>query len=140
MRIDTQLGVDPKLRRSLALRDQAAQGDITMSISPATVAPAPTTSAWTRTVTISFVNAAGEVHDWINETYANTLSIADAGGGTASIASTTLTIRNGKAVVVVSGTAATWANSETDTLTVGNVVIAGNTVTGGTSVETFTTP
>lgn len=140
MSIDNKVGFQPELRREIALRDLALGGDIVMVIDPTTVAPAPTTSAWTRNVTITVETTAGQVHDWLNETYATTLSIADTGGGTASIASTTLTLVNGKSVVVVSGTEATWANSETDTLTIANITVGGITVTAGTSVETFTTP
>jgi hypothetical protein len=46
---------------------------------------------------------------------------------------------NGRCVVVVSGDAADWLDTETDTLTLANSTILGYTVTGGTSVETFTT-
>jgi hypothetical protein len=86
------------------------------------------------------LTAAGEVHTWLNQSYTTTLSIADTStAGTASIVSTTLTLVNGQADIVVSGDAADWLNTETDTLTVGNITVMGYTVTGGTSVETFTT-
>jgi hypothetical protein len=134
-------GVKPKLREYLGLIEDALQGDLVMSISPATVTPAPTAAAWTRTVTVEIKNAAGELHSWINDTYATTVSIADtSSAGTASIASTTLTLVNGRAVITVSGDAAAWLDTETDTLTIGNITVAGATVTGGTSVETFTAP
>jgi len=117
----------------------AMSGDIVMVITPKTVAPAPTATAWTRDVSISIENAAGDVHTWLTQDYATTLSIADTStAGTATIASTTLEIVNGVATVTVSGDGAAWLNSETDTLTVGNITVMGYTVTGGTSVETFT--
>ena len=118
---------------------RAMCGDMVATISPTTVTPVPTASAWTRTVTVTLYDADGNIHKWFNKAVATGVSIADTGGGTASIPSTTLTFVNGVATVVVSGTAATWANSETDTLTIANLSIVGETVTGGTSVETFTT-
>lgn len=121
------------------LLGSAMSGELTMVISPETVAPAPTAAAWTRDVIVSIVNDAGEVQQWLNQTYATTVSIADdSTAGTASIASTTLTIVNGVATIPVSGDAADWLDTETDTLTIGNITIMGYTVTGGTSVETFT--
>lgn len=133
-------GVSPAIREAFISRDKALMGDIVMVITPATVAPVPTAAAWTREVEVSIETAAGVVHDWLTKDFATTASVADTGGGTASILpATTLTIVNGKAVIVVSGTAATWANTQTDTVTIGNITVLGVTVTGGTSVETFTT-
>lgn len=133
------LGVQPELREYLGAVEKAMSGDIVMVIEPETVAPAPTSAAWTRNVKISIQTATGEVHTWLNAAYTTTLSIADTStAGTASIVSTTLTIVNGEAIVVVSGDAADWLDTETDTLTVGNITVLGVTVTGGTSVETFT--
>ena len=137
--IDTMEGIAPQLRDYLALIQKALNGDIVMSISPATVAPAPTSAAWTRNVVVEIQTAAGEVHTWVNTAVATTVSIADTStAGTASIVSTTLTLVSGRAVIVVSGDAADWLDTETDTLTIGNITLGGVTVTGGTSVETFT--
>lgn len=121
------------------LMQEAAGGDISFSITPATVTPVPTSEAWTRRVLIKVVNSSGETHTWLNKAYTTTLSIADTStAGTASITSTTLTLVNGQATVVVSGDAQDWLDTETDTLTVANITVMGYTVTGGTSVETFT--
>lgn len=126
--------------QQIDLMNKAMSGDMAMTITPTTVAPAPTSAAWTRNVLIEIKTAAGELHGWLNDTYATTLSIADTStAGTASITSTTLTLVNGQANVVVSGDAQDWLNTETDTLTVANITVLGYTVTGGTSVETFTT-
>jgi len=134
------VGIQPELREYLKLKDKALSGDIVMVIDPETVTPAPTAAAWTRNVKISLQTAAGEIHTWLNKAYATTASIANtSSAGTASIASTTLTLVNGEATIVVSGDAEAWLNSETDTLTIGDIVAGGITVTGGTSVETFTT-
>jgi len=120
--------------------EKALAGDIVMVIDPETVAPVPTSAAWTRNVLVSIQTASGEVHDWLNKAYATTASIGDTStAGTASIAATTLTIVDGEAVIVVSGDAEDWLNTETDTLTIANITVLGVTVTGGTSVETFTT-
>ena len=117
----------------------AMSGDLSITISPETVTPIPTAAAWTRNVVISVVDSNGALQKWLSGAFATRLSIADTStAGTASIASTTLTLVNGKATVVVSGDAADWLTTETDTLTVASTTILGYTVTGGTSVETFT--
>lgn len=123
-----------------ALFATAMSGDILLSISPATVTSAPSASGgWTRTVTITATNTAGDTHDWLNAAFANKLSVGDTStAGTASIASTTLTFVDGVASVVVTGDDADWADTETDTLTVASITVLGYTVAGGTSVETFT--
>ncbi len=136
--IDKKSGVQPTLREYLGRLEEALSGDMVFSISPATVTPAPTAAAWTRSVVIELQNAAGDVHTWFSADIGTT--IADTGGGTATITDTTPPMVNGRCVVIVSGDAATWANTETDTLTLANSTILGYTVTGGTSVETFTTP
>jgi len=135
--IETKVGIQPAVRKELALRDKALTGDMLWVLDPATVSSAPTTSAWTRTVVVELQTAAGEVHEWFSKAIATGNSVADDGGGTASIVSTTLTIVNGRAVVVVSGTEATWADTETDTYTVAQATILGYTVGAKTSVETF---
>jgi len=134
-----QTGTGLTANEQIDLYAKAMSGDIVIVITPETVAPVPTAAAWTRDVKISIQTAAGEIHSWMDLTEATILSIGDTGGGTASIVATTITIVAGETVVVVSGTEATWANSETDTLTVANMTILGYTITGGTSVETFTT-
>ena len=132
--------IQPQLRDEISLRDKAMSGDIVFSITPATVAPAPTSAAWTRDIVIEIQDASGNVHTWINQDYAASLAIADTStAGTASITSTTLSIVEGRAIVTVSGDAVAWLNAETDTLTVSNITVMGYTITGGTSVETFTT-
>lgn len=127
------------LRDAMALRDKALAGDIVWVVDPATVTPAPTAAAWTRTVTVTLETAAGELHDWFSKAITSGVSIADdSTAGTATIPSTTLTVTNGKATVVVSGDEAAWLDTETDTLTVAQATILGYTVAAKTSVETFT--
>jgi len=137
--INKQEGISPVVKEAFLLRDLASAGDMVIVIDPETVDRTITTSAWTRDVKISVQTAAGAVHTWLDGAFATILSIADTGGGTATIVSTTMTLVEGEVIVVVSGDAATWANGETDTLTVANTTILGYTVTGGTSVETFNT-
>ncbi len=138
--IDDMAGIQPELREYLSLTQKAMSGDLTMVIEPTAVVVVPTAAIWTRDVKISIQTAAGEIHSWLNAAFATTASIADTStAGTASIVSTTLTLIDGEAIITVSGDAAAWLNSETDTLTIGNIVAAGISITGGTSVETFTT-
>lgn len=138
-KFDNMLGIQPEIRREIAIRDKALAGDIVFVVTPATVTPAPTSAAWTRTVYCSLENAAGERHTWFNDAIASGVSIADdSTAGTASIPSTTLTFIDGLATVVVSGDAADWLDTETDTLTVAEATILGYTIASKTSVETFT--
>ncbi len=136
--INKKSGIQPAVRKEFSVRDAAMAGDIVMVISPVTLDTPATALAFTRNVLVSIETAAGVVHDWLSADYTTTLSIADAStAGTASIVSTTLSIRGGSAIVVVSGDAAAWDAAETDTLTVANITVLGESVTGGTSVETF---
>lgn len=137
--LDTRNGIQPAVKDELILRDKAFAGDIVFVVDPATVAPVPTSSAWTRTVTVTLETAAGEVHTWFNKAITSGVSIADTStAGTASIPSTTLTFTEGRATVVVSGDEADWLDTETDTLTVAEATILGYTIAAKTSVETFT--
>lgn len=127
------------LRDAIDQRDKALSGDIVWVVTPATVAPAPTAAAWTRSVHIELQSADGNVHTWFNDAITSGVSIADTStAGTATIPATTLTIVNGKADVVVTGDEAAWLDTETDTLTVAEATILGYTVAAKTSVETFT--
>lgn len=131
------LGLEPKIRRAMAVKDSALSGDIVFRVDPATAAPAPTAAAWTRTVQVYVENAVGDLHEWLTKTI--TISIADTStAGTASIVSTDLAIVGGRGTVVVSGDAEAWLDTETDTLTIAEATILGYTVAAKTSVETFT--
>jgi hypothetical protein len=115
---------------------EAMAGDMVLDISPATVDRATTAAAWSRDVTITLQNAAGDVHDWYTADL--TVAIADtSGAGTASVVDLTPAMVNGVCVVAVSGDAALWDVGETDTLTVSDQTIMGYVVAGGTSVQTF---
>ena len=105
--INKQEGISPVVKEEFGLRDLAMVGDIVMVITPTTVAPVPTTSAWTRDVKISLQTAAGAIHTWLDTAVATILSIGDTStAGTASIVSTTITLVEGETTVVVSGDAA----------------------------------
>lgn len=138
-------GVQPQVRDWLQdLQDQnnsIARGGFTLTVSPATGTPAPTAAAWTQAVTVTLKDASGAVADWVNTSYATTISAGDTStAGTASVSTATLTFVNGVATFDLEGDEAAWLNSETATATVANITFAGNTVTGGTCVLTFTTP
>ena len=136
---------DATLRKALQQLQEANQllrsalsGDIVLHIDPETCERTATDEAWTRTVNLVLKNSKGKVHDWCNLTFSTKASIADdSDAGTASIASQNITFTNGKASIVVSGDAEDWLADETNTLTIASLTINGNTVTGGTSVETI---
>lgn len=137
--ISKRIGIQPAVRRELLLRDKALAGDIVFIVTPPTVTPAPTAVAWTRNVVVELQTASGEVHTWFSDAITTGVSIAnDSTAGTATIPSTTLTLVDGKATIVVSGDAEAWLDTETDTLTVAEATILGYTIAAKTSVETFT--
>lgn len=134
-------GFSPQLRGELALRDAAMAGDIAMVITPATVNQLETTKAWSRTVEVELRTAAGKLHDWFTGSFASKVSVGDTStAGTAAIASTTLSFVAGRALIDVTSEAAAWVANQTNTLTIGDIVIMGKTVTGGTSVGTIVKP
>ena len=136
---DNENGKANAVSNDIATMAAAMAGNLVLSITPATTTRKATSAAFTRTVTVRLVDSDGNVHTWFNKAVATGVSIADtSSAGTASIASTTLTFVNGVAQVVVTGSASAWLANETNTLTVANVTVLGNTVTGGTSVETIT--
>ena len=129
----------PVIRDNFAMMADAMAGDIVMSLSPATAAPLPIDGDWQRDVVISIKNAAGEVHGWFNKAVTSGVAIADdSTAGVAAIPSTTLTFVNGQVTVTIDGTDADWLATETDTLTVAELVVLGVTCAAITSVETFT--
>jgi len=133
-----QLSGDITQNENIDVLGSALNGDMVMKITPTAVNRAATSAAWTRDVKIEIVDSNGIKHGWLTQDFTTTLSIADTStAGTASITSTTLSLVNGEAVVVVSGDAQDWLATETDTLTIGNLTVNGYTVTGGTSVQTF---
>ncbi len=131
-------GIQPELRKYLAMKEKAAAGDILMVITPTATGTSATTAAFTRTVSISIESAAGEVHTWANGSFTTSLAVAASteGSGAASIVSSTLTLVDGKADIVVSCTGV-YAANDTCTLTVSNIALMGHTVTAGTSVDTI---
>jgi hypothetical protein len=136
--INEKLGIPAEIRAEFERRDKAMSGGLKWVLTPATVTGTAATGAWTREVLINLTDAAGAVQDWFTASFANGLSVSDtSSAGTASIASTTLNVVNGKAVVTVTGSAHAWAATETDTLTVAQQTILGQTVAAKTSVETF---
>lgn len=131
------LGDFVKRSRMLA---EALNGDILFVLTPPTAVRLPTAAAFTRDIVVEAQNAAGEVHEWLNVAIATGVSVGDTStAGTASIPSTTLTLVKGRAVVTLSGDAAAWLDTETNTLTVAEYTgFAGQTLAAKTSVETIT--
>lgn len=132
-------GIAPRIREEFEIRDDAMMGDMVLTISPTTKTTAASTVAWSRVVSLSLANAAGTLHKWF--TGYVVASIADVStGGTAALATgdTFPYFVDGLASVTINGTGK-WAAANTDTLTIANKTILGYTVTGGTSVETWST-
>lgn len=113
------------------------KGDMLFVLTPATVAtPHYGTKAWTRVVEVALKDSLGNYMTWFDGDV--TISIGDTStAGTASIVSTTLTLVQGRANVVVSGDLQAWIATETDTLTVAAKTINGVVCATKTSVETL---
>ena len=127
--------------QEINLLEKAMSGDMVLVITPTTVDVDTTATGWTRDVLISLQTAIGEVHTWANLSESGILAVTEDGGGTvAGSPATEIALINGSCVVTLTGSTATWADAETDTLTVSAMTILGYSVAGGTSVETFNTP
>jgi hypothetical protein len=117
-------------------------GDVVLKCTPATYAPAPTSSAWSQQVVVTLETADGELHKWYSGPV--TLAIADtssAGTATISPAAGAHYMTDGALTVTVSGGAAAWLNTETVTLTASLVAAQGlaGLAASKTCVITFTT-
>ena len=138
MNANDLIGVSLELRKFLSQQQGAMAGDLVFAASPATVGATATTGGFTRTVTVSLLNAAGEVQSWFNKAFTAGVAVSDTSTlATATIPSTTLTFVNGKASVVVTGSVNTWAAAETDTVTVAAQTVMGYSLATVTSVQTF---
>ena len=134
------LGLKPAIRDQLGLLAKAMSDDMVFVVTPDGTSLVATALAWTQTFYIELQTAAGEVHTWFNKAIASGVSIGDtSSAGTASIPSTTLTLVNGMAAVVVSGDAASWLLGEKVTLTVTAATILGFSVATKTGVITVVT-
>lgn len=134
-------GIKQAIRSTLELMTKAMAGDMVVVVTPADARKQATATTWTQTFYVELQTAVGEVHTWFNKAIALGVAVSDAGGGTATIPSTTLTFVDGIATVVMSGDAATWANGETATITTSGstIVVLGSTMDSKTGVLTFTT-
>ena len=134
--ISTMPGVQPELRQYLDGLEGALNGDIVMDVSPATLGSGTTVE--TRVVNVTIKDAAGDTLEWVNTTIASKISKTDVteGNGTSAISASTLTLVNGVGTVTVTYSD-TWAADDTQTVTIASIVLAGVTVTGGTSADTI---
>jgi hypothetical protein len=112
-----------------AVIEEASPLGTSITISTEGVAP------YTRSVVVSLVDTAGNVHSWFSGTVP--ITIADTASGTASIATTSPTMTNGVMTIPVT-LMGTFAGANTNTLTVSQKTILGATVTAKTSVQTTT--
>jgi hypothetical protein len=137
-KLSAELGIMPKIKEYLELMAEAMAGDMAFTVTPATVDRAATSATFTRAVKVKLTDALGRTHTWFNKAIATGVSIGDtSSAGTATIPSTTLTFVDGEATVVVTGSAAAWLATETNTLTVAQATILGYTIASKTSVETI---
>lgn len=109
--------------------------DIAIVVQLANVTPAPTAAAWSYTVPFEMQTAAGEVIPYSGN-IAATAAESTSGEGTADPADATPPMVFGRGTVVFAGTEATWADTDTATLTLTYTTPYGNDKTD-TFVVTF---
>ena len=132
------LGVNPHVRDLLFAQAKFNAGDIEVVVQRANVTPAPTTEAWSYEVPFQIQTAAGEVIPFTGDIAASGAETT-AGGGTADPDDTTPAVVMGYGTVTFAGTAGTWANADTATLTL-TYTDAYGVANTDTFVVTFTTP
>jgi len=119
----------------MSVMGKAMSGDMVFVIDPPEIFGTPPTSdAWSRTAEIRLETAAGEVHEWYNETRAAGVDIADdsVAGDATLTDGTEITFVNGVGVVEVNGDAADWLGG---TRQVGTSEVDGGATTGSGILE-----
>ena len=125
---------------------KAIQGDMILTVTPTTTGSSASEIAtaiagenlkYTRDVVLQFETTDGIVHDWFNGDMDIAVIETTAGDGTSAIAegTTSVTFVNGAAAVTLEYIG-TWAEADTQTLTVTSDTILGYTIANKTSVDT----
>ena len=120
----------------LGVMNKAMAGDMVWVITPPVIFGTPPTAVdWSREVTIELQTAAGEVHEWYDETLAAGVGIADDATGDAALADgTVLDIVEGRGTVTVEGTGAFLGG----TRQVGTTTVTAAASASGTMIVTIT--
>lgn len=129
-------GIPPVIREALSVQGAGMSGDIAINILTADVTPAPTGAAWSYEVAFELVDSAGRRHAWF-EGDIDAAAADTSTAGTASVSDATPAMEGGAGTVTLSGDAATWADTETATLTLNGTVL-GVTLADATFTVTFT--
>lgn len=135
---NTKIGIKPRLRRELVLRDKAFSGDIVFSVSPEAVTSSLTDETGTRKVKFKLVNAEGEIHNWFSQTLTGALTLTvNSTSGAATIEDEDLEFENGVAVKEITRDLTTdWEAEDTNVLTLSEQTILGYTIASVASTET----
>lgn len=145
MVLEHRLGIQPATREELAIIYKLLNGDMALSLSPATLgssAAAVNTAiagdGFSRDVEITLVDSSGNIYDNIDFTFAVAVAAVTAGDGDCALegAISNITLSNGKATVTINYTG-TWAADDTSTLTVTGGTHLGYSITNKTSVDTL---
>ncbi len=133
------IGISPEAREMIKQRDKAMSGDIAFNLFLEGDAPSAGTGFDAISIRVTLEDAAGNIHDWFNDTITTTaLAVTTAGTGTASqVPATTCVIENGIGSVVVTGLL-TWAENDTFVVAIPNTSILGYTVAGKSITVTCT--
>ncbi len=119
---------------------KALSGDLVFVVKPDAATPAPTSAVWEFPFTVELQDAAGNVHDWFNATFADGFTATNTSNlGTASMEDEDAVFVNGVAEGILKGDAEDWLDTETAIATLGEQTILGYTVGEKNLTLTFTT-
>jgi len=121
----------------MEMQEKALNGDMVLEVTPATLGSSAATIA-TRDVTVKLLDADGNAHSWFNGTFAIAVDDVTDGDGTSAIedSATTVTMVEGVGTFTIEYSD-TWAEADTETLTVTGGTLLGYTITDKTSVDTL---
>jgi hypothetical protein len=115
----SDIGIAPKIRKRIGGIDAGLNHDIVIVIKTADDAPAPQSTAWSKTIHFELQDASGNVLEWVNTTTLMSAVASDTStAGTASVDTATPTVVKGVGSVVLSGDAQDWLDTETALCTI----------------------
>lgn len=124
----------------MEMLEDGVNGDLVLSVTPATTgtSAAEVTGSYTRDVAVKLVDADGNIHRWFNGTFAIAVADVTAGDGSSAIedSATTVQLTEGVGSVTIEYSN-TWAEADTNTLTVTGGTLLGYTIANKTSVDTL---
>lgn len=136
MSVRGKTSIQPELRRLLAVRDEAMNGDMQLAIRDAALKSTELNAEITvaaddtarRYLTFKLETSGGEVHDWCQTEFDIALTVTSTAGTAVIVGGATkATLEDGEAAVEIEFTG-TWADGDTVEFTVSGATILGYAV------------